>query len=175
MGAEKIGAKIAAVKVCAHMGAVPITARIVAGLRFVNMGNAETSARNAAEVPYVCINGSPTRARFAVRNVPMAKRRVSVRFVLMNAKRFQFAVHMGTKKTNAVNAEVKLCAHMAKANINANHVGERNTVCIIESEISARIVMGSPYVVINARFTGALFVVLDVPMAKKAVDAKFVK
>jgi hypothetical protein len=128
MGAGKTGAKIAAVKVSAHMGAVPTTARIVVGRQFVNMGNSEIFARNAGEVPYVCIICSSERAKFAVHNVPMAKRRVSALFVLMNAKRFQASVHMVTKKNNAANAEVKLCAHMANAYISAKNVGGRNSV-----------------------------------------------
>jgi hypothetical protein len=82
---------------------------------------------------------------------------------------------MGNEKKNAANAKCFTFAYTTNADINARNVGGRDIVSMDGSEISARIAVEGPYVVINARFTGALFVVLDVPMAKKAVDAIFVK
>jgi len=175
MGGEKTAAKNAEVKAFAHMAGDQITAKTVGGSQFVPMGGAKVFARFAAEMPYVCMVGSFTCAPFAAWNVPMTKRRVSARFVLMNANRSQSSVRMGTKKTDAANAKVNSCAHMANGSINARIVEGRLIVSMGDSEISAEIAVGCPYACINARFTGVLFAIGNVHMAKRVVDAKFVK
>jgi hypothetical protein len=93
----------------------------------------------------------------------------------MNANRSQSSVRMGTRKTDALNAKVKRCAHMANANINAENVGGRHTVSMGGSEIFAEIAVGCPYACINARSTSVLFAIGNVNMAKRAVDAISVK
>jgi len=175
MGGEKTAAKNAGVKAFANMAGDQITAKTVGGSQFVPMGGAKVFARFAAEMPYVCMVGSFTYAPFAAWNVPMTKRRVSARFVLMNANRSQSSVRMGTKKTDAVNAKVSSCANMANVNINARNVEGRHTVSMGDSEISAEIAVGCPCACINARFTGVLFAVRNVHITKRAVAVRSVK
>jgi len=93
-----------------------------------------------------------------------------VTFALKNAEKSQFYVRMGSKKTNALNANKSLYANMANASISARNVEERLFVSMGVSETFASLAVGGPYVCMNARCIGAPFAVGHVPMAKGVVD-----
>lgn len=143
-----------------------IPAKNVGAGNTVHMVVSRTSARIAVGRPYVRMATRNIGAEFAMRYVFIAKRRLSVRFVVLKSKQSQFSVRMDSKKNNALNAKRTLNVGMANSDITAKIAGGIDTVHMVVSGASARLAAGSPYVRITARNIGASFAVKNVFMEK---------
>lgn len=144
-----------------------IPAKNVGAGNTVRMVASGTSVRIAVGRPYVRMATRNIGAEFAMRYVFIAKRRDSVRFVVLKTKQSQFSVRMDSKKNNAPNAKRTLYVGMANGTITAKNVGGIDIVHMDVSKASARLVAGSPYVRINARNIGVSFAVKNVIMEKE--------
>ena len=82
MGIKKTDALNAKKRLYAHMTNADISAKNVGGGLIVSMGVSGTFASLAVGGPYVCMNARFIGVPFAVRDVPMAKGVVDVKFAL---------------------------------------------------------------------------------------------